>query len=148
MAIQIDALFINDGDPVTSDLLKALIKNVNTVAKGETVANVPVNASDLANQVDGAKISTAYNTVLVVPSSVKVSSAPGKVNPKLVKFNRTFVGIPEVWVQMDAVDSFANSQIFPQVVSVGSESCNINFRTGTANGTVKFKLFAAGQLSS
>lgn len=138
---------INPGDPVTSDLISLIIANLQTVAKGETVSNIAVDASGLANNTDGAKATVAYNTVVPVPSSVKVSSAASATNEKTVQFGKTFTGTPYVWVQMNSTEKFANSQVFPQVVSVGPTSCNLLFRTSTANGTLKFTLFVAGQLA-
>jgi hypothetical protein len=93
------------------------------------------------------KATVAYNTIVPVPSSVKVSSASSATNAKTVSYGKTFVGTPSVWVQMNSTSSFANSQIFPQVVSVGATSCDLLFRTSTANGTMKFTLFVTGQLA-
>jgi len=150
MAITLKPMSINAGDPVTSDLLSLIIQNLQTVAKGETVSNVAVDASGLANSTDpAAKTTVAYNTVVPVPSSVKVSSSTAGGTPKTVSYGKTFVGTPAVWVQMQGStsQSWANSQIFPQVVSVGATSCDLLFRTNTANATVKFTLFVTGQLA-
>ena len=76
MAITLKPMSINAGDPVTSDLLSLIIQNLQTVAKGETVSNIAVDASGLSNATDPTKKATvAYNTIVPVPSSVKVSSA-------------------------------------------------------------------------
>jgi hypothetical protein len=148
MAITLKPMSINAGDPVTSDLLGLIIQNLQTVAKGETVSNIAVDASGLSNATDPTKKTTvAYNTIVPVPSSVKVSSAASATNAKTVSYGKTFVGTPSVWVQMNSTSSFANSQIFPQVVSVGATSCDLLFRTSTANGTMKFTLFVTGQLA-
>jgi hypothetical protein len=148
MAITLKPMSINAGDPVTSDLLSLIIQNLQTVAKGETVSNIAVDASGLSNALDPTnKTTIAYNTIVPVEGSVKVSSAASATNAITVKYQKTFIGTPSVWVQMHSVASFANSQVFPQVVSVGATSCNLLFRTSTANGTLKFTLFVTGQLA-
>ena len=108
----------------------------------EFVENILNKATDTTK-----KTTVAYNTIVPVPSSVKVSSAASATNAKTVSYGKTFVGTPSVWVQMNSTSSFANSQIFPQVVSVGATSCDLLFRTSTANGTMKFTLFVTGQLA-
>jgi hypothetical protein len=152
MAITIPSMSINPGDPVTSDLLSLIIQNLQTVAKGETVSNVAVDAGSLANSTDtGSKTTVAYNTVVPVPSSVTVKSTTAGGTPKTVSYGKTFVGTPAVWVQINTIGqsspSWANSQIFPQIESVGPTSATVRFRTNTANTSVKFTLFVAGQLA-
>jgi hypothetical protein len=150
MAITLKPMSINPGDPVTSDLLSLIIQNLQTVAKGETVSNIAVDAAGLANSTDTTtKTTVAYNTVVPVPSSVKVSSSSVGGTPKTVSYGKTFIGTPSVWVQMHGSisQSWANSQIFPQVVSAGATSCDLLFRTNTANTTVKFTVFVVGQLA-
>ena len=55
MAITLKPMSINAGDPVTSDLLSLIIQNLQTVAKGETVSNIAVDASGLSNAIDPTK---------------------------------------------------------------------------------------------
>ena len=150
MAITLKPMSINAGDPVTSDLLQLIIGNLQTVAKGETVSNIAVDASGLSNATDPTKKATvAYNTIVPVSSSVNMKSATAGGTPKTVSYGKTFLGTPSVWVQINAPTalSWANSQIFPQVVSLGATSCDLLFRTNTANGNVKFTLFVTGQLA-
>ena len=151
MAITIQSMSINPGDPVTSDLLSSIITNLQTVAKGETVSNISVDAAGLANKTDGTAATVAYNTVVACPSSVTVKSATAGGTEKIVSFGKTFVGTPQVWVQINTIGqaspSWANSQIFPQVTAVGSTSATIRFRTNTANTKVQFTVFVAGQLA-
>jgi hypothetical protein len=150
VAITIKPMAINPGDPVTSDLLGLIIQNLQTVAKGETVSNIAVDASGLANKTEtGTKATVAYNTVVVVPSATTVKSATVGGTPKNVPYGKTFLGTPSVWVQINAPTplSWNNSQIFPQVVNAGSTSCDLLFRTETANGKINFTVFATGQLA-
>ena len=93
MAITIKPMAINPGDPVTSDLLGLIIQNLQTVAKGETVSNIAVDASGLANKTEtGTKTTVAYNTVVVVPSAATVKSATVGGTPKTVQYGKTFTG--------------------------------------------------------
>jgi hypothetical protein len=151
MAITIQPMVINDGDPVTSDLLKLIISNLQTVAKGETVSNIAVDASDLANKVDGDKNTVAYDTIVAVPLSVTVKKSDALGTPKEIKFGKTFLGTPHVFVQINTIGqtspSWANSQVFPQVESVSSTNAFVRFRTNTASSKVQFTAFIVGQLA-
>ena len=104
--------------------------------------------------VDNGTFSVFATTILKEGDVLEISKPEGKfvletsaTNAKTVSYGKTFVGTPSVWVQMNSTSSFANSQIFPQVVSVGATSCDLLFRTSTANGTMKFTLFVTGQLA-
>jgi hypothetical protein len=152
MAITIPSMSINPGDPVTSDLLSLIITNLQTVAKGETVSNVAVDAGSLANSTEtGSKTTVAYNTVVPISSAVTVKSSTSGGTSKTVSYGKTFVGTPAVWVQINTIGqaspSWANSQVFPQVESIGPTSATIRFRTNTANAKVQFTLFVTGQLA-
>ena len=150
MAITLKPMSINAGDPVTSDLLGLIIQNLQTVAKGETVSNIAVDASGLSNATDPTKKATvAYNTIVPVLSSVQMVSSQAGGTPKTVAYGKTFVGTPSVWVQIHGSTSlsWASSQIFPQVVNVGATSCDLLFRTSTSNAKIKFTLFVTGQLA-
>jgi hypothetical protein len=152
MAITIPSMSINPGDPVTSDLLSLIITNLQTVAKGETVSNVAVDAAGLANSTDSAtKTTVAYNTVVPVVSAVTVKSSTAGGTVKEIKFGKTFVGTPHVMIQINSIGqtspSWANSQVFPQVESVSSTNAFVRFRTNTANGKVQFTAFIVGQLA-
>jgi hypothetical protein len=142
---------INPGDPVTSDLLSSIITNLQTVAKGETVSNIAVDAAGLANKTEGKTATVAYNTIVAVPSSVTVKSSTANGTPKEIKFGKTFVGTPHVFIQIDSIGqtspTWANSQVFPQVESVSSTNAFIRFRTNTANSKVQFTAFVVGQLA-
>lgn len=152
MAITLKPMSINAGDPVTSDLLALIIQNLQTVAKGETVSNVAVDASGLSSSTDPSKPTTvAYTTIVPVPLSVTVKSAASGGSVKEVKFGKTFVGTPHVFIQINTIGqsspTWANSQVFPQVESVSSTNAFVRFRTNTANATVKFTAFVVGQLA-
>jgi hypothetical protein len=151
MAITIQSMSINPGDPVTSDLLSSIITNLQTVAKGETVSNIAVDAAGLANKTDGKPTTVAYNTIVAVPSSLTVKSNAANGSVKEVKFGKTFVGTPHVFIQIDSIGqtspTWANSQVFPQVESVSSTNAFIRFRTNTANSKVQFTAFVVGQLA-
>jgi hypothetical protein len=152
MAITLKPMTINAGDPVTSDLLSLIITNLQTVAKGETVSNIAVDASGLANATDSKATTTvAYNTIVPVYGSKLIKSGDSGGTQATVPYGKTFVGTPAVFVQINTIGqsspSWANSQIFPQVESVGPTSASIRFRTNTANITIKFTVFVVGQLA-
>jgi hypothetical protein len=153
MAITIKPMAINPGDPVTSNLISDIIANLQTVAKGETVSNVSVDATDLNNQLDTkSKKSVAYDTTVVLTSSLTVKKGAAGGSIAKIPFDKTFVGTPHVFIQINTIGqsspSWLNSQVFPQVESVSSTSATVRFRTNTAdNAKVQYTAFIVGQLA-
>jgi hypothetical protein len=144
--VQLTPTKISAGDPVTSDLIAAMIQNINLLAApaAPTVINIQ-NAG--ANQNPAAVSST---TVAIAGSKAIKSAGAGTTTTVSFGKGVEFTSTPNVWVQINTIGqtspSWANSQVFPQIESVTSTSAVIRFRTATANTTVKYTLFAAGTL--
>lgn len=145
MAEQLIPTKISAGDPVTSDLIAAMIQNINKLAAPATPTVI-----NIQNAGSNTPVASVSSTVVAVPSSKSVKSSDKNGTLAKVKFGQTFNGTPDVWVQINTIGqtspSWANSQIFTQVESVTATEANIRFRTNTASTTVKFTLFAAGTL--
>ncbi len=135
------------GDPVTSDLIATIIKNINTLSTPAATTNINIENA-------GAKqpAATVSSTVLAKEGSKAVKSSDKGGSKATVKFGQTFNGTPHVWVQINTIGqsspSWANCQVFPQIESITATDAVIRFRTNTANTTVKYTLFAAGEIAS
>ena len=138
---------ISAGDPVTSDLIATIIKNINTLSTPASTTSINIQNAG-SNTTPG----TISSTVLAIEGSKSVKSTDKGGSKADVKFKQTFNGTPSVWVQINTIGqaspSWANSQVFPQIESISSTNAVIRFRTNTANTTVKFTLFAAGEIAS
>jgi hypothetical protein len=143
----IDPMKISAGDPVTSDLIATIIKNINTLST--PAATTSINIQNAGSNTPAASVSS---TVLAKEGSKAVKSSDKGGSKATVKFGQTFNGTPHVWVQINTIGqsspSWANCQVFPQIESVTATDAVIRFRTNTANTTVKFTLFAAGEIAS
>jgi hypothetical protein len=145
MAIVIDSMKIATGEPVTTDLMNTIIKNIQQVAAG------PVNVStiNLTNTTDpNSKVSS---TVVAVNKKVAVkSSDSGGTKVKFPYSDKKFQATPSVWVQIDTIGlsspTYAQSVIFPQVISVSATETVVAFRCAV-NTTVNATLFAAGEIA-
>jgi hypothetical protein len=144
--VQLTPTKISAGDPVTSDLIAAMIQNINLLAA--PTAPTVINIENAGAKTPPAAVSS---TIVAIAGSKAIKSA-GAGTTTTVSFGKgvEFTSTPNVWVQINTIGqtspSWANSQVFPQIESVTSTSAVIRFRTATANTTVKYTLFAAGTL--
>jgi hypothetical protein len=144
--VQLTPTKISAGDPVTSDLIAAMIQNINLLAA--PAAPTVINIQNAGKDTPPAAVSS---TIVSVAGSKTVKVAGAGVTTK-VPFGKgvEFTSTPNVWVQINTIGqtspSWPNSQIFIQVENVTTTDATIRFRTGTANTIVKYTLFAAGTL--
>ena len=142
MAITVDPMQINDGDPVTSDLLKVIVKNINTIAKGEQSSAVTI-----ANTNETTVVKSA-NTVISkeVSKSIKPTNKPSASGTWT--FPVAFTSAPACWIQVKGTSGQAETvlRVHPVIISVDETSMSYEIRSGAGAtaGTVKFILFAAG----
>lgn len=145
--VQLTPTKISAGDPVTSDLIAAMIGNINLLAAPATPTTITIQ-----NAGSSTPAASVSSTVLAIDGSKAVKSSDKGGTKVPIKFGQTFNGTPHVWVQINTIGqaspSWANCQIFPQVESITATDAVIRFRTNTANTTVKFTVFAAGELVS
>ncbi len=143
----IDPMKISAGDPVTSDLIATMIKNINTLSTPSATTSI-----NIQNAGSSTPAATVSSTIISIDGSKSVKSSDPGGTKVPVSFKATFNGTPHVWVQINTIGqsspSWANSQIFPQIESITTTGAVIRFRTNTANTTVKYTLFAAGEIAS
>lgn len=143
MAITINPMQINDGDPVTADLLKTIVSNINLIAKGETSSVVT-----LANT-NETQIVKSANTVISkeVVKNVKPTNKPSASGTWTFPGNG-FTSVPACWIAIKATSGQAETQlrVFPTIISVSETSMKYEIRSGAGAtaGSVTFILFAAG----
>jgi len=144
--VQLTPTKISAGDPVTSDLIAAMIQNINLLAA--PAAPTVINIQNAGANTPPAAVSS---TIVAIPGTKDIKSV-GSGTTTTVSFGKNveFTSTPNVWVQINTIGqtspSWANSQVFPQIYDVTTKSASIRFRTATANTTVKYTLFAAGTL--
>ena len=143
----VEPMKISAGDPVTSDLIATMIANINKLAAPATPT--VINIQNAGSDKPPAAVST---TVVAIPTSKTIKSDDKGGTKATVPFGTgiVFNGTPSVWVQINTIGqsspSWPNSQVFPQIESISATNAVVRFRTNTANTTVKFTLFAAGEL--
>jgi hypothetical protein len=147
MAITVDPMQINDGDPVTSDLLKTIVKNINLIAKGEQSSAVSI-----LNTTETTTVKSA-NTVI----SKKVAKNVKPTNKPSASGTWTFPGtgftsIPACWIQVYGKSGQAETllRVHPVITSVDEKSMSYEIRSGAGAtaGSVDFMLYAAGTLAA
>jgi hypothetical protein len=146
MAITIKEMPINDGDPVTADLLKTIASNIQLIAKGESSS-----AISITNQLEpsATKVSST-----IISKKVTKSVNPAN-NPSATytwTFEKPFTSEPACWIQVKALATMTEAQmrVHPVVVSVSTTAMTFVVRSGAgaAKGTMDFVMFASGTLAS
>lgn len=94
MAINIDPVVINDGDPVSAEVIQRMNSNIAKVALGEKITVINVQNTT------GATILKSANTT--IHSSFSATATPGKPYKKSVTYeNVTFTDVPSVTLQIE-----------------------------------------------
>ena len=144
MAITIKEMPINDGDPVTADLLKTIASNIQLIAKGESSSAVQIT-----NQLEGPKVA---NTIISKKVTKSVNPANNPSASYTWTFEKPFAAEPACWIQVKALATMTEAQmrVHPVVVSVSTTAMTFVVRSGAgaAKGTMDFVMFAAGTLAS
>lgn len=145
MAITIDPMNINAGDPVTAELIGTIVANLQKVAKGEVVSNI-----SLQNTTESGAAASVSSTVWS-SAAKKVTVPSGTPKPVTFSFGSTkWASPPKVWVQFYiqglSTPSWAESQIFTQVVDISTTEASILFRSSTKS-IINVVMFAVGTLA-
>jgi hypothetical protein len=140
---------INDGDPVTADILQKIIQNVATVAKGESATGVTiVNATTGAgNPADAPKelSTTVGNSIAVTldakkpsPFSINISGVKWAAAP-IVTVSLAFnTSAPLDYKYIAVIQSITTTDVKGWVIPVGAVK--------TGKGSLKW--IASGNLSA
>ena len=91
MAIQIDPVVINDGDPVSAEVIQRMNANIAKVALGEKVTVINIQNKT------GSDIKSANTTI---SSSFPATATPGAPLPGKVKFPVVWKDVPAVTLQI------------------------------------------------
>lgn len=91
MAIQIDPVVINDGDPVSAEVIQRMNANIAKVALGEKVTVINIQNKT------GADIKSANTTI---SSSFNATATPGSPLTDIVKFPVAWKDVPAVTMQI------------------------------------------------
>lgn len=142
MGVTVDPMKLATGEPVTTDLMNTIIKNIQQVAAG------PVNVSTINLSNTNTAIAT---TVVAVKKPITISSsASGGTKIEFDYTNTKFKSEPNVWVQIDTIGlsspTYAQSVIFPQVISITTTKAKVAFRCAV-NTKINATLFASGELA-
>jgi hypothetical protein len=143
-AVPIKDMLIQDGDPVTADLLKTMVANIQLIAKGTNSSAINiVNKTDTVDaKVSGTTI-TKEKVLTVNPSN----TPSGKYK---WTFGKTFTQTPACWVQARGTSlTEAQSRMHIIVTSVDTVSMSFVVRSGhgAASASVTFDMFATGTLA-
>lgn len=94
MAINIDPVVINDGDPVSAEIIQRMNSNIAKVALGEKVTVINITNTT------GTSILKSANTT--IHSSFAAVATPKQVKPYTVTYeNVTFTDVPSVSLQIE-----------------------------------------------
>ena len=94
MAINIDPVVINDGDPVSAEVIQRMNSNIAKVALGEKITVINITNTT------GAPSLRSENTT--IHSSFPAKAEPKKAVPYTVEYgNVTFTDIPSVSLQIE-----------------------------------------------
>jgi hypothetical protein len=143
-AVPIKDMLIQDGDPVTADLLKTIVANIQLIAKGTNSSAISItNKTDtVETKISGTTITKA-KTMTVYPA--KTPSAKYTWT-----FGSTFTQTPACWVQARGTSlTEAQSRMHIIITSVDTVSMSFVVRSGhgAAQGSVTFDMFATGTLA-
>lgn len=94
MAINIDPVVINDGDPVSAEVIQRMNSNIAKVALGEKITVI-----NITNTTGTSTLKSANTTI---HSSFPAKAEPKKAVPYTVEYgNITFTDIPSVALQIE-----------------------------------------------
>lgn len=94
MAINIDPVVINDGDPVSAEVIQRMNSNIAKVALGEKITVI-----NITNTTGAPSLRSANTTI---HSSFPAKAEPKKAVPYTVEYgNVTFTDIPSVSLQIE-----------------------------------------------
>jgi hypothetical protein len=143
-AVPIKDMLIQDGDPVTADLLKTMVANIQLIAKGTNSS-----AINIVNKTDTVEAKVSGTTI----TKEKVLTVNPKNTPSAKykwTFGKTFTQTPACWVQARGASlNEPQSRMHIIVTSVDTTSMNFVVRSGAgaAGASVTFDMFATGTLA-
>jgi hypothetical protein len=143
------SISIGDGDPVTADVLRKIVENINIIAKGETVTPVLIESKT----VNGGKVivSKGLNTTIGGIVTGKTLSPTMKSFPIDLK-SFGFENIPVVSLTIEFPSTSQNAAYTPYAINVTKDGFNIWCKAATTTTksltNAKIHYTASGKTSS
>jgi hypothetical protein len=141
------SISIGDGDPVTADVLRKIVENINIIAKGETVTPVQIES-----KTNGGAIITSKGLNTTVGGIISVQlTAKGGALTKVPLKSFGFTDIPIISVAIEFTSVSASQSYTPYIMNVTQDGFNIYCKPATLStpkATAKIHYTASGNTSS
>jgi len=128
MAINnLQSVSIGDGDPVTADMLRKIIENINVIAKGDSTTSVQVVADKTVNG-GTAVVSRGLNTTIGGIQQLALSTT---MHSFPVPFGVVFDGIPTINLTISFATTSTNAAYTPYVIAPSTTGFSIWCKAAT-----------------
>lgn len=140
---------IGDGDPVTADVLRKIVENINIIAKGETVTPVKIESTTI----NGGKVIEAKGLNTTIGGILTGKTLKTDMGAISVSFPTIgFIDTPSIHVTIEyATKADATSLYTPYIINASKDKFSIVCRApkGTKSiTTAKIHWSASGNTSS
>lgn len=139
---------IGDGDPVTADVLRKIVENINIIAKGETVTPVKIESTTING---GSTIAAkGLNTTIGGVITGKTLSTSMKSFPVDFK-SLGFIDTPSIHVTIEFASSADSALYTPYILAASKDKFSIICKAPSGTKTItnaKLHWTASGNISS
>ena len=139
---------IGDGDPVTADVLRKIVENINIIAKGETITPVKIESTTL----NGGKIIEAKDQRTTIGGIIAGKTLKTDMKSFSVNFSTIgFIETPSINVTIEYAASADVALYTPYIINASKDKFNIVCRApkGTKSiTTAKIHWTASGNTAS
>ena len=139
---------IGDGDPVTADVLRKIVENINIIAKGETVTPVKIESTTI----NGGKVIEAKGLNTTIGGIIAGKTLKTDMKSFPVNFSTIgFIDTPTINVTIEYAASADVALYTPYIINASKDKFNIVCRApkGTKSiTTAKIHWTASGNTSS
>jgi hypothetical protein len=137
---------IGDGDPVTADVLRKIVENINIIAKGETVTPVQISSTTI----NGGKTISARGLETTIGSIINIKSLNDQMKSFLIPFGElSFTETPVINVTLEFASAADSALYVPSIISATKTGfrviCKSPSKTKTINNA-KLHWTASGTL--
>jgi hypothetical protein len=140
------SISIGDGDPVTADVLRKIVENINIIAKGETVTPVQIESKTInGGTVTSKQLRTTVGKIETITLSTNMKSYP--VDLEAYGFTQT----PAIHVTIEFPTTSQNAAYTPYVIGATSKKFSIWCKAPTGTKSLpnaKVHWIACGNTSS
>jgi hypothetical protein len=141
------SISIGDGDPVTADVLRKIVENINIIAKGETVTSVQVESKTINGGTN--IVSKALNTTIGGVLSKSLTSTMHSFPVDLKDYG--FIDIPVINLAIEFKSTSESGLYTPYVISATQKGFSIYCKPATSStkpADAKIHFTASGNTSS